>query len=667
MRAGLFLLACGLLAQSPDPAYEPLAKAYEALRSRHYDAAVSLFLEAIEAAPERAAVRRDLAYTYLKIGENELAREQFREAVRLELSNHHTALEYAFLCFETGEKVQARRIFDRVRREGDPKSRATAEQAFQNIDGPLAAGIARWQEAIRLGGGNFSAHYELATLAEQRDELELAARHYEAAWRLLPDRRSVLVDLGRVWKALNRAEQANAALLAASRGGQARAAERARELLPARYPYVPEFRAALELDARNIELRRELAYLLLRMKRQKEAEEEFRIITRMDESDLLSAAQLGFLYLGRGDRVNAMPLLERVLRGDDIELANRVRAVLRLPQQLQRSATAASPAAASLDAKQMAERSMRAGYMKDALKYLQLAHEADPVDTNVMLKLGWTYNILKQDAMAARWFDLARRSTDPGVASEAQRAWRSLRSSLGRVRASVWAFPFYSSRWRDLFSYGQFRTDFRVPFPVQPYFSARFIGDVRRTMDSGSLGSSQPQYLSESAVIAAVGLTTPVWKGLRGWGEAGTSINYLTHHVTPDYRGGVAYFRGFGRGLGSEGSGWFTETAADGLFVSRFGDDVLIYWQNRLGFGQGAGPLRLQFYMNANLTADVRRQYWANFVEGGPGVRFWPSALPSSLYFTVNFLRGAYTLNRDNPRRPNFFDFRAGMGYAFSY
>jgi cytochrome c-type biogenesis protein CcmH/NrfG len=83
---------------------------------------------------------------------------------------------------------------------GDPESRATAERAFQNIDRPLAEGIARWTQAIQLGADNFSAHFELATLAEQRDELELAAQHYEKAWRLIPDRRSVLVDLGRVLK-----------------------------------------------------------------------------------------------------------------------------------------------------------------------------------------------------------------------------------------------------------------------------------------------------------------------------------------------------------------------------------------------------------------------------------------------------------------------------------
>jgi len=371
MRLWILLLASALApAQTPDPAYEPLNKAYEALRTRGYDDAIALFLKAIDAAPARPAVRKDLAYTYLKIGENTAARDQFREAMLLDPKDFHVALEYAFLCNETKEQAQARRVFDRVRHAGDPQSRATAERAFRNIDRPLAEGIARWTQAIQLGADNFSAHFELATLAEQRDELELAAQHYEKAWRLIPDRRSVLVDLGRVLKSLNRTEEANAALLAASRGGEPRAAEAARELLPTRYPYVSEFQRALQLDPKNLDLRRELAYLLLRMNRQSEAEEEFRQLTVLSETDYLSAAQLGFLLLARGETTAAMPLLERVMKGADEELANRVRAVLRLPQTLH--TRPAQPAPPSIDAKVMAERSLKAGFVRDALKYLSL-------------------------------------------------------------------------------------------------------------------------------------------------------------------------------------------------------------------------------------------------------------------------------------------------------
>src|SRR6202046_1633090 len=249
--AVLFFMAGLALAQPPDPAYSALTRAYQALKTRDYDTAIANFLKGIEAAPARASIRKDLAYTYLKVGENILARDQFREAMTIDPQDTQVAMEFAFLCYETKEQAQARRIFGRIRKTGN----AEAERAFQNIDAPLAAGILRWKSAIAMGADNFSAHFELATLAEQRDELPLAGENYEKAWHLAIDRRSVLVDLGRVLKAMHEEERANAALLAASRGGEARAAEMARELLPEGYPYVPEFQKALGLEPKNVGLR----------------------------------------------------------------------------------------------------------------------------------------------------------------------------------------------------------------------------------------------------------------------------------------------------------------------------------------------------------------------------------------------------------------------------
>ena len=274
MRAPILLALATVLA-SAQP--RDADRAYTALRARDYDVAVPAFLAAIQAAPTRADIRKDLAYTLLKIGEPSLARDQFREAMRLDPADATAALEYAFLCNETKQQAEARRVFDRLRRDGN----ATADRAFHNIDDPLALGIARWQRAILLGGDTFSGHFELATLAEQRDELALAATHFEIAWRLLPDRRTVLVDLGRVWLAMGRTADAASALLAASRGGEPRAAEMARELLPARYPFVSEFRLALALDPGNHELRRELGYLFLRMGRETEAEQLRRLSERL--------------------------------------------------------------------------------------------------------------------------------------------------------------------------------------------------------------------------------------------------------------------------------------------------------------------------------------------------------------------------------------------------
>jgi hypothetical protein len=111
------------------------------------------------------------------------------------------------------------------------------------------------------------------------------------------------------------------ALLAASRGAQPRVAEKARELLPSRYPYVYEFQNAIKIDSSNADLRRELADLLVAM--------------------------------------NHRPVLGEA------------------PARIE-------------NAKTMAEKSLKAGYLNDALRYLLAAQEADPQDFEVMLKLGWT-------------------------------------------------------------------------------------------------------------------------------------------------------------------------------------------------------------------------------------------------------------------------------------
>ena len=644
MRFILLLATATLLpAQPQDLAYEPLTRAFESLRARDYDTAIVFFRKAIDAAPTRSAIRKDIAYTYLKIGENAAAIGEFREAVRLDPGDKQVALEYAFLIYEAKEQAQARRIFDRIRQTGNP----VAEQAFRNIDAPLAAGIERWKAAIAGGTDDFSSHFELASLAEQRDELALAAEHYEKAWHLLPDRRSVLVDLGRVWKALGRANDATAALLAASRGGEPRAADLARELLPARYPFVDEFRLARKLDPTNAELRRDLGYLLLQMEEKPDAEREFQAVADVAAGDLLSAAQLGFLLYARGERAAAQLYFDRVLAGNDDDLANRVRAVLRIPQVLSRRAEAAP---ASIDAKVMAERSIKAGYTKDALKYLQMAHEADPADFDVMLKLGWTFNILHNDHEAFRWFDLARKAPDPRLATEAQRAWRNLRSTNARFRIAAWLFPVYSTRWQDLFSYGQMRMEVRLPIALHPYLSMRFAGDTRLT-----IGAVSPQYLSESSFIFAAGVTTNTWHGAVAWGEAGTAVSYVHHRMLPDYRGGVSFARAIGRPLRAESPGPFAAATIDAVFVSRFGNDFLVYDQTRFGY-----TLRiLQFYWNANVTFDVRSQAWANFAETGPGFRI---ALPFASYLSVDYFRGAHL--RDTS---TFTDFRAGIWYAFTH
>jgi hypothetical protein len=98
---------------------------------------------------------------------------------------------------------------------------------------------------------------------------------------------------------------------------------------------------------------------------------------------------------------------------------------------------------------------------------------------------------------------------------------------------------------------------------------------------------------------------------------------------------------------------------------------MLAYSQNRAGYTfartETAALLQAQIYFNFNGTADRLGQYWANYVESGPGVRFRLRNFPKGMMFSTNFLRGVYTVNEYNPRRPNFFDLRAGFWYAFTH
>jgi hypothetical protein len=189
----------------------------------------------------------------------------------------------------------------------------------------------------------------------------------------------------------------------------------------------------------------------------------------------------------------------------------------------------------------------------------------------------------------------------------------------------------------------------------------RLLGDAKGTLEAG-IGA---QYLSERSVIFAAGLASVPWHGLTTWFEAGEALIYReapgqSRRTMPDYRGGVSFTKGAGHLLGTESHGLFAETNDDGIFVSRFSNDSFLYSQNRAGLGWRD----FQFLWNANATVDAEEQYWANFVETGPGVRFRFAGLP--FLFSANLLRGAYLINQDNPRRPNYNEVRVGVWYAFT-
>lgn len=558
---------------------DPATAAYAALRERRLDAAVSAFSEALPCNPANARLRKDFAYTLLRTGDRLTARRQFEAALRLEPSDETTALECAFLNYETGQPREARRMFLRLKNSADPQTRAKAESAFESIDEPLRTGIARWQEALRRAPGQWSAHEELARLAERRDELPLAAEHFEEAWRRRPGNTDLLLDLARIWKEQGEEPKARAALVTAWRIGSPRVAESARESMNGEIP---------------------------------------------GETELA---------------LSAAPASENP--GGE----------------------------AVFNAKEMGARSLENSYLNDALRYLTLAYQQNPKDAQVLYQLGVTYNMLHRDAEALQWFGLARRSGDPEIAPKAAESYAALRATKPGFHLSAWLIPIHSSRWDDVFLYGQVRGEWRQKSDtVTPYVSLRFLGDTR-----GLVPNPISPYLSETSIIAAAGLKVRLHPRAYGWLEAGEAVSYLgrrrdTGLAAPDYRGGLSWTKGWGQLLGSAEAGWFAESNLDGVYVHRLQDNMFLYSQSQAGytFARDTNGYQVQAYLNAVLTKDRKGEYWANYVEFGPGARLRLPGMPRGMSFRYDVLRGVYTTYQ-RYRVSNYWDVRAGLWYAISH
>ncbi|MGJ5814284.1 tetratricopeptide repeat protein [Paludibaculum fermentans] len=558
---------------------DPATAAYTSLRENRLDAAVSSFHQALPCNPANARIRKDFAYTLLRTGDRFAARRQFEEALRLDPTDESTALESAFLSFETGQPREARRLFLRLKESSDPGIRAKADIAFEGIDEPLRTGIARWQEALRRAPGQWSAHEELARLAEKRDELALAAEHFEEAWRRRPGNSDLLLDLARIWTEQGETAKARAALVSAWRTGTPRVAESAREQMRGATP-------------------------------------------------------------AAGELALAVP-----------------------------SSPAQQDDAPGFEAKEMGTRSLENSYLNDALTYLTQAYQQNPGDAEVLYQLGVTNNMLHRDAEALQWFGLARRSDSPAVASKAAQAYSALRASRPGLHFSAWFVPLYSSRWDDAFLYSQMTAEYRLGRSIfTPYVSLRFLGDTR----SGAKFNAYT-YLSETSIIGALGLKARLFPRAYGWFEAGEAVSYLGHRpnqglASPDYRGGLAWSKGWGRLFGAPESGWFTETALDGVYLHRQQDDMLLYSQTQFGYtlAKDERGHQLMAYWNFNLTADRLGVSWANFAEFGPGFRVHLPGMPHGMVLRYDILYGKHTMPAGF-RNPGYWDIRTGLWYAISH
>ena len=291
-----------------------------------------------------------------------------------------------------------------------------------------------------------------------------------------------------------------------------------------------------------------------------------------------------------------------------------------------------------------------------------MAHEADPGDferdAEARLDL---QHAASRIALAIRWFDLARKSPDPRIAAEAAAAPGAICAPANETfRTTVWLYPMYSTRWQRfvLLRAGEDRVAYPLPDPAlrERAVHRRYRGRHR--------ARSTPYTFPRARSFSGWALHTAAWHGVTGWAEAGSAIGYLSGHMLPDYRGGVSVARGVGHSLRAESSGWFAMRPLDGVFMSRFGNDFLVYSQSRAGIyagsGVGAQPGLLERQPDLRYA---RARIGPISVKQARGSRFAPAVLPAiRLRQRGSALRDA-TLRRGGAP---FHDIRVGVWYAFT-
>ena len=75
-------------------------------------------------------------------------------------------------------------------------------------------------------------------------------------------------------------------------------------------------------------------------------------------------------------------------------------------------------------------------------------------------------------------------------------------------------YPLFSSRWDDVFGYGQIKTESDQEAPVSSLRAVRFVGDARRTT-GGVSPQAFPKALSSSAPASRPTRGTARWPGLK--------------------------------------------------------------------------------------------------------------------------------------------------------
>jgi Flp pilus assembly protein TadD len=325
------------------------------------------FQKAIEIAPDYPTARVNLAQCLLAEGDTEGAERAVRQVLAERPDNGAALLQLGEVLFRAGRLEEAERTFRRVLALDVDHANARERLGAVLLErGDPAGAEAELLEALRQAPDSVSAHNGLGLLYLDTGRVDRSVHHLREAVRLSPDSAPLRINL------------ASALREERSFGEAMRELERARELSPgdSSVPYaigltleradrLPEaleaYREIADSNPESLEAHRGLARVTLRMgraeeaighadraigirredveahalrarslfalRRYRDAEEEYRVVLRLNDRSVEARNSLGIIYALRGDRDAARAVWREALRlaPDSAEILDNLR------------------------------------------------------------------------------------------------------------------------------------------------------------------------------------------------------------------------------------------------------------------------------------------------------------------------------------------------------
>jgi tetratricopeptide (TPR) repeat protein len=398
-------------------------------------------------------------------------------------------------------------------------------------------------------------------------------------------------------------------------------------------------------------------------------------------SPQLIEMELGYLSALRGDAKAARVHFTHAMGGDDAELARRAQAeIAALAQPAEPAPAPPPPTEPPPPPPPPATSALDEGYRAKAKGDLAAARtaferaRANPTQAQIAsMELGYLAASAGDPDTARARFDEAAIGANADLGAQARRE----RNTLPR---HVFGDAYFDAYGWDRRAGATTSDPIVVPtlrmraflrpvlsIPVDAYAAAQVVRD---TASRGFVGLALPKVYADNFATFGAGLRAKLWRRLELFAQIGPAINLLDDgrdRTALDVRGGALMYaetRDCGPPPEHGVRARFLpcgEVYAEGIYASRFNNDVMAYARPRAAAGYLVmGPVLWQIVAEGRAGKDLNNDYWNNFADAGIGPR-WRLLAPFRFDLLFTASAGAYfgLANRDPaPSRLTYGDLR---------